>query len=436
MQQKLPPDLVQPLAKAIGKTFEFPELDAIVFRSTGGELRLFEDLVGAGDPTVTTAFKLLIEIEKRGFVTLFLAYVLSSRPADTDLRELIGKACPPSLTAEVETRKQVPTVLAGLAATKGMLADPAVKAALTESRDALTSLVRDIEVLEVYKNLHECLHQLQLKPSLYLRSLAKRLATDASQINILREYDEQIKISYSKARDSADRLADALKGIETVWIDDLENASEKYLPALDAVDVRAFLSALNEVLHVIRSEPFRLSKQIYVTAKQLPLQHLTEALRKVSDTVGADHPELAVAYSSMHNLHATLLGRVLEHKMWQDADNKISDLEEAFGHASEEIREDFNLAWGGPSGAKQSVQAMMALDPKAKWSQNLQQYSDRLDDELAHEAPGATLANVFDAYRREARFRFFTVDAQLKSDCAALVRIGEPLRAIIGEISR
>jgi hypothetical protein len=173
-----------------------------------------------------------------------------------------------------------------------------------------------------------------------------------------------------------------------------------------------------------------------VTAKELPLQNLTQALRKVSEGVSVDHPELAVAYSSMHNLHATLLGRVVEHKMWQDADNKISDLEEAFGHASEDVREDFNLAWGGPNGAKKSVQAMAALDPKAKWSQNMQQYSDRVDDELAHEAPGAELANAFDAYRREARFRFFSVDAQLKSDCAALVRIGAPLRAIIGEISR
>ena len=436
MQQKLPPDLVEPLAKAIGKAFEFTELDAIIFRSSVGELRLFVDLVGTGDPKVTTAYKLLMELANRGFVTLFLAYLLSARPADADLRELIGKAWPPALTAEVETGKQVQTALKGLAATQGMLTDPAVKAALTESRDALTSLVGDIEVLGIYKDLHECLHQLQMKSSWSLRSNAKRLATDPSQIAILREYNEQIKTSYSKARDSADKLPDALKGFETVWVDDLESAQGKYEPALDDADVRAVLLALNEILHVIRSEPFRLGKQIYVTAKQLPLQNLTEALRKVSDTVGADHPELAGAYSSMHNLHATLLGRVLEHKMWQDADNKISDLEEAVGHASEDMREDFNLSWGGPSGTKKTVQAMMALDPKAKWSQNLQQYSDRLDDELAHEAPGATLATAFDAYRREARFRFFTVDAQLKSDCAALVRIGAPLRAIIGEISR
>ena len=430
------PDLIQSLATAIGKAFDFPELEAIVFRSTGGELGLFQDLVGKGDPTVVTAYKLLVEIEKRGFDTLLLAYILSSRPADAALRELIGKACPPALSAEVDTRKQVPTVLAGLAVTRNILADPAVKASLTESRDALTSLVRDIEVLGVYKDLHDCLHQLQLKSSLYLRSLAKRLGTDPSQDGILREYDEQIRIAYSKARDSAEPLADAPKGIETVWIDDLENASGKYLPALDKTDVRAILSALNEVFHVIRSEPFRLSKQIYVTAKQLPLQNLTEALRKVSEAVGAEHPELAVAHSSMHNLQATLLGRVLEHKMWQDTDNKISDLEETFGHASEEIREDFNLAWGGPNGAKESVRAMMALDPKAKWTQNLQQYSDRLDDELAHEAPGADLLKAFDAYRREARFRFFAVDSQLKKDCAELVRIGEPLRAIIEETSR
>jgi hypothetical protein len=446
MPQELPPNLVQPLADAIGDAFDMAELDGIVVRTTGA--RLYKEWVPEGDPHRVTAYKLLQALqEPGGFVVLFLAHVRAARPAITKLQELIAQACPEALTAKIELSQQVSSVLAGLAATRTSLTDPNVKQALQTSRDSLAVVVVDIETLEVYKNLHECLHLLQMKAFGSLRFLAKQPSKSAADIEILREYQEQLNTVYTKAREWADRFpaGTTLREVEIIWIDALETAANKYQPALDADNARETFLALNSVRSVLRREPFNLSQRIYATAKGLPLQNLTAALLNVSTAIGAAQTAIPVAYASMRDLHGTLLGRVREHKLCQDADNLIWDLEETFEHASDTAREDFNLTW--PE-ARASILSLAALDPTAQWSKNTRQYSDRLDDVLERfgaldtTEPAAAelkkafddLKKAFDAFRREVRFHFFAVDAKLRADCAALVKIGVPLKNILEDL--
>jgi hypothetical protein len=433
MGPELRSDKIKPLANAIGDTFDMPELDGIVLRSTGA--RLFKEWVPQNDTHRVTAYKLLLRLEDDGRVRLFLANVLASARTNTALRELIAEACPAALKTEVEVKEQIPAVVAGLEAARAKLPDPAVKEALAASRDSLEIVVQNIDILESYKNLHDCLHLLQMKPLASLRSIAKGLAKDPSHAGELRDYLEQLKMSCAKARDWTDRLPDSrtVRGLEIFWIDALEAAADKYDSALEAEpsNFGAIIAALNEVRQVIRTEPFRLNRQIYITAKELPLENLTDALRKISEALGTRYPELITAYGRMRDLRATLLGRVVLHKMWQDADNKVWTLEETFEYGADEAREDFIFAWPD---AKESILALAAREPKAKWSQKMQERTVSLDDELAREAPSKELVGAFDAYRRDARFHFFRVDADLRSDCAALARIGAPLRRILGDL--
>jgi hypothetical protein len=170
---------------------------------------------------------------------------------------------------------------------------------------------------------------------------------------------------------------------------------------------------------------------VFATAQALPLQDLTDALGKISAAIGDAHPEITTAYSSMRNLHITLLGRVKEHKLWQEVDNKIWDLEETFDRPPDEAREDFIFGWPG---TKSATSALADLDPMASWSESTKKNIARVDNELAREGAGKELWNHFDAYRRDARGRFFRVNAQLKKECAHLVKIGAPLRAIMEDL--
>jgi hypothetical protein len=431
MPQNLPPALIEPLAHEIGHSFELVELDAVVFRSTGG--KLFKDFVPEGDTHVITAFRLLNALVERNQVVLFLAHVLTSKPANQTLRGLIEQACPPALTAEIDIGKQIPTVLAGLVTTRNMLRDPTVRQALAQSRDALEAVVRNIDILEVYKNLHESLHKLQITSFASLRKRVKKLADDPSLLEDLREYNEAIALSYGTARDWAEQLPEGptSRGLEIIWIDELQAASEKYQGCLVTINAAEIMTALKEVRVVLRQVPFHLNKVVFATAQALPLQDLTDALGKISAAIGDAHPEITTAYSSMRNLHITLLGRVKEHKLWQEVDNKIWDLEETFDRPPDEAREDFIFGWPG---TKSATSALADLDPMASWSESTKKNIARVDNELAREGAGKELWNHFDAYRRDARGRFFRVNAQLKKECAHLVKIGAPLRAIMEDL--
>lgn len=430
MGQELRPDQIKPLADAIGDAFSTAELDGIVRQSTGDGL--FKEWVGEGDPHRVIAHKLLIALEEHGRARLFLAHVLSRAPA---LRDLIKRGCPAALTTPIEIRNQVPLVLAGLKATQATLQDPAVKARLATSRESLEAVARQIDSLESYKKMHDCLHQLQMKPFSYLRSIAKRLAQDPFYPG-LREYLEQLQTSCENLHSLPDGLPDSppwVKKIEIDWIDKLQKATDIYQSALDASDAQAMRDATNEVRAVMRYQPVRLNNMICLTAQTLPLEKLMQALLEVSSVVGPERAELNTAYESMRDLRATLLGRVAEHNMWQEADNKIWLLEETLAGASNEAREDFEFDWPA---AKDAILFLADMDPNAKWSQRIHEYSMSLDDELAREEEVASraLENSFDAYRREARVRFFRVDKLLRGDCEALVRIGKPLLEILEDL--
>jgi hypothetical protein len=424
----LPAEFLQQVADAIGDAFDLPELNGIVLKSTGEGL--FKEWVSEGKTHRVTAFELLVALGQQGLETLFLARVLEARPTDEKIKELITRAQPAVLEVRLETGKQVGDVLAGLRATRDKLQEPAVRQAVAISRDALASGARGFDTLAVYKNLHDCLHALQLKTFRDLKAAARRLAQDPDQASSLREFAEQLRTACTNAREWPDRLpADpTMREVELIWIQTLETAAEKLQSALDASAAPAIREALTEIRTVLRREPFRLNQLIYATAKSLPLAALTSALRQVSDAVGDGAAELTKAHNAMRDLGATVLGRVVEHKMWQDADNKIWHLEETFELAPDEALEDFGLAWPA---TKTSILSLAAMEPNALWAKNANNYSKRLDDELAKEELGTGLKTAFDAYRREARFRFFAVDRQLRSDCASLVRMGDPLHAIL-----
>jgi hypothetical protein len=429
------PALLKNLGDAIGDAFEMPELDGLVLRSTGAGL--FKEWVPEGQPHRVTAYKLLVALQERGLEVLFLAHVLASRPAPDNgpLRALVTEACPAAETTKIDVRTQVPGVVAGLVAAHAKLADPQVRAALATTRDSLEVVAREIDTLEVYKNLHECLHQLQIKAFPELRAAAKQFPGNSAKRGYLREHEEEISISSTRARGWVDRLSEgaAARRAEIQWIDRLETAASKFQAGLMADDVAGTLTALNDVRQVVRYEPFRLSRLIDATAEDLPLDQLTNALRSAADALGATLPELAALHASVRNLRATLRGRVVEHKLWQDADNQIWNLEETLEHAQAAAPEDFILTW--PT-AKAAIRSLAEMDPNTTWSKQSAALAVRIDDELASEGTGPGFQNDFDAYRRVARTRFFGVDAQLKADCAALARLSAPLHDILEDLKQ
>ena len=71
------------------------------------------------------------------------------------------------------------------------------------------------------------------------------------------------------------------------------------------------------------------------------------------------------------------------------------------------------------------------LDPDAEWSKKARQHIVQIDDQFATERSDLDVKGLFEGIRRLIRFRYFEVDAALKSDCKSLGRVDGPLKSFM-----
>jgi hypothetical protein len=94
--------------------------------------------------------------------------------------------------------KQVDIVVAGLNETKQVM-DANVKEALANSETSLTKLADGADTLNIYKNLHECLHQLQKISLRRLAVAAANLNGGPAQPGVLNTYRDKLATALTKA---------------------------------------------------------------------------------------------------------------------------------------------------------------------------------------------------------------------------------------------
>ena len=64
---------------------------------------------------------------------------------------------------------------------------------------------------------------------------------------------------------------------------------------------------------------------------------------------------------------------------------------------------------------------------------NLKSYSDKIEDAI-NKSSYSIFEELFVPYRGEADFHFYKADEALNEMCEALVRIDEPLDAVVGKL--
>src|SRR5258708_18592097 len=219
---KIPPKFFEPVCNAIGDTFNFSQLNAIIYRCAGD--RRINSYANELEPARVIAQKCVEGVEKDGLGVEFLANVLATIPETHPLYVLIVQALPAAKPALPDIKTQIDSVLKGLEWTRSRLSDSATKEALDSSKATLVSVSRGISLLDGYKSLHDCLHYIQIKQFSILLSSVRTSSIDDTQIEILREYQEQVRTSVDSARMIVGRLPNepTLRLIETRWIEDLD----------------------------------------------------------------------------------------------------------------------------------------------------------------------------------------------------------------------
>ena len=459
VHQTIPPEHFEPLGKALGDLFDFHELGVIVHKCAGEPE--MNGIAAESIPRRDIARKTLTWAENYGFTKPFLMHTIAARPNNAELRELIGKAYPQALEAAPETKAQVETVVSALRNAQTELSDPGVKQAIATSTKKLGQIVSSLRLLETYKNLHDSLHNVQLTPFSYLRPAVRGMKEGPANVQMLRMYHDQVRMAHTMASSWVERIPDGTlsRDSEEHWIHNMASAAAKYQEAIDEGNIGVASLALNAIRRILETEPIRLNNLINVASKNLPLEDLMATLREIMEALkakqGGETSEnggpstrsasliaFENAHASLKDLHALLRARVVEHDMWQEADNALWSIERAFEMPAEDAIIEFTILWPEAKAAIMSLANNAANDA---WAEKIKRYADNLDDGLLHvegqlgendDSGGEVslkdgLRQSFDAYRREARYKFFSVDHQLKEDCAALVQISEPLETIL-----
>lgn len=421
------------LAKVLYDAFDDVRgLGIFVAKSLGAGLH--RDYVTDGLTLAETTFELVEVLDTLGTTRKLIHDALVARPDRKDLRDRVARFHPDWVPSDTELR--VKEVGDAIRATGEGLGDPAVRALVEESWGSVARLRHDVDVLARYKELHDCLHQVQLKHFRQVADAARRFRADPLAGGTLEEYLDQLRTVVSDAREAAGGLPDtpSARPQELLWVDTLDAVAAGLRAALDTLDDRAAADAVRKLKTLLRTEPFRVNQMLALTAQGLPLKPLLETLRRVAAAVGSGSRDLAAGVAALEALIPDLLGHVQEHWRWQEVEKDLWHAEDSLHQGSEEAMVDFELLWPGITSR---VRALAAADPAAPWAVDVGRFEQALAEAMpaAPAAPDPVRARMaFDRYRRSVLYRFYLVDKGLKEKCGKVTAIGEPLDNLLRQV--
>lgn len=446
----IPAQLIDPLSTEVARVFDLKDLDRLMTSVTGAGLA--EKWAGPGQTVRDTAFEMLQAVSREGIERVVLAGMLRRRPNAAELAELIRRICPEAFEAIPGMDSSVQTLIGGLATARQKIDDPEVRGLLTAAADPLHRTLEAVDCLNIYKSLHEYLHLVQAKQYRALRDAARRLPESPEAMAELVIYHTQLRDTCLLAREVVARLPGpaADQRTETLWIDLLEQAGSDFHDAVLAQSRPRAQAALRVIREVMLTTPRRLDSLIFVTAQDLPLDEIAALLDKLAHRT-APEPELAGAgapappapdpqlavFARAHDALAVIVPRlraeVTAHRDWQDIDNRISRIEQLFDGNRDDLIEDFAVEWFALKGC---IAELLARDESSDGGAppRIQTYIAQVDEALTRETADTAFDLAFLLFTSEAQHHFLGVDARLKKSCGELIRIGDPLRDIIGAL--
>lgn len=437
----IPPLHFQAVAQALTERLDFLTWDSLLYELTGK--RELYNIAAEAAPRGWITLAVLSFAQDSGLLEMLLRQVLLRWPKDEALKELLVRAMPALAKPPRPTSERVDGVVQSLLQAQQRLREPAIRQKIDVSQQGLELIWQRVTALRTYKELHDCLHQVQMRRFGDLRA-AVRAIEQPGQIDRLRDFRDQIRTPIANAVDALASIADgAAQATEARWVKPLEKSADGLQEAIDGVKPDRALAAvcLNVIAGVLREHPPRLNWLIVQHARDLPLADVASALRAIDVASGGD-AMLAAGAQRLDELRAALTARVVLHDRWQQVDETLWALDQALLQSAVSAIADFVLTW--PQ-TRQAVKDLAVSDPVANWAVRCLRYASVIDEHLTIVEPfldgadGATAARDelqrrYGAFGSEARFQFFAIDRALRQDCAELIRISDPVRDLLSEL--
>lgn len=415
------PEFRKKAIEAIGELLSEEDIVSVVRAATGNDI--FNVYCGRNDPRAIQLSKTLDQLELEGTERWLLTYILIAIVREK-IRKLIVKTWPKTLVGLPQAEDHVTSALKYLNTVLKVPLSSDLKHELKEKQAAFEEIRQRIARLYAYKNLHEDLHQLNLK--LTLGELVQSVGATGPDFNSI---VQQCDTTVSEAPSFAPLLGEQSEEtkIELAWISRLQAISAALKSATAASDAAACLRAVDDIQQLIKVQLSRLNGKVFKAATDLSFEALTYDL--------PDDIEAEAAFDNLvhaiRELKPTVLARALKLNLWQETENDISVVQDFFNIPGQEVA-DISEPWYA---VKSRVQWLADLDPDDPWAKQAREYSDEIEDGMVGKKKlDDQLKAHFETYRNLFRFRFLAIDNALKLDCGSLRRIEAPLTEILNEL--
>jgi hypothetical protein len=310
----------------------------------------------------------------------------------------------------------------------------AVRDAVRQFHQEFQATSAQIDILGDYKDVHDLLHKLQVDCYNLLVHEVPRSADEPLDANRIGYHEERFQNLVERLQSLADRSSFADDPLE--WIENLVQAREELLGAIEFGDPKALARALQLMKRVLALQPTPINNRLNNAANGLRLPGLVDAMTALNAELiwlvdqgqldGLKLQQFQTGLTSLGRLKQTLFGLLHEHDRWQKIDPVLRTIEDHLPQDTEQLE----LFWPD---LKRMTEAICKTSSEP-WVATFREESARLERALSAQNP-SKIREYFRPYRARASNRFFKVDEALKKLCDELRVIGEPLSAVLRMIS-
>ncbi|WP_413990952.1 hypothetical protein ACMDCR_02210 [Labrys okinawensis] len=440
----LPGENIFALSRAIGEMCDFAELRDLIGICYGESIFAISY---EQQPRHQIARECVDWALKCGILENFVAIVLRAKSEDqrfAAFKALVEQVIPAALAAPPSVLSGVDTVISGLDQLNAHLNKDHVRQQLDKSRQNLADVRQRINLLAVYKGLHDNLHRLQITQTRTLLQAAASAARDPADLEVVQAHIDNVFHTVSAAQTlvaNADAIA-VIAGFDLSWINEMRAVALRCQDGLDTAQTGAVRNAVKRIAGIADSQSTLLNKGIFNAATKLPLADLAGALSAIGETDRDIEPSLRPAIAAIGDLQRSLMGRVATHNRLQAAQENLSLLAGCLDNPNDQILSEMTDLWPETRTAVLTVSSY-GLEPATN---AIDIYGDKVDGillqvEQAQNQPDfdprtaisvKSLQQALASFQRKANVQFFEIDCKLKADFDSIFRISERLGMTLG----
>jgi Trypsin-like peptidase domain len=380
--------------------------------------------------------------EGPGMISVLLRGVITSRPTDENLRAFatqVSEYALRPLNDEPGVQRGhddnlVREINLALAALTAMPRREEVRGIVASYRQDFEKTREQILLLAKYKELHNCLHEVEARLDSIVDSV-KRLIAGENVFRYLKEAATSLDELVANARPQSCGLP--TEDEEQTWISelascaaDLRSASRPGAPVGAVEKVPDIPDRLRSIL----SRASDINNELVRAAKQVRLDNFAETMRSVEQQLGPTMSEsslqrLREGTLAVGRLRSRLAGLVSEHDEWQSIN---SDLQYARTQTSKHQPQNKFAAWNTFKG---KLAGLCDAFPQERWSIELRTTMEPWPDAPPAEpripVAIAQLEDDFLEFHHQCVRRFIRVDDELNELCARVALFQTPLDGLL-----